>query len=197
LVLINPAHGGSDSGATLSAGRPEKTYTLALADELQHALKAKGIQSVFTRDRDIGLDPDARAEIANRARPAACILLHATSTGEGVHLFTSSLPLEKKKLSGETGHAFLPWETVQADYEAASLQLEGNINAALKPQSAPVIMTRTSMATLNRLACPAVVVELAPLKPGTSVLNPGYERAIVRQLAEALAEWRNDWKSTR
>jgi N-acetylmuramoyl-L-alanine amidase len=181
----------------LSAGRPEKAYTLALADELQDALKAKGIQTFLTRDRDIGLDPDARAEIANRARPAACILLHATSTGEGIHLFTSSLPSAKEKHSAEAGRVFLPWESAQASYEAESLQLEGNINAALKRQNAPVRMTRTSMATLNRLACPAVAVELAPPKPGTSVLNAGYGRAVVQHLADALAEWRNDWESTR
>ncbi|MHB1960600.1 MAG: hypothetical protein ACYCO5_16420, partial [Acidobacteriaceae bacterium] len=35
VVLLDPAHGGADTGAMLDPATPEKTYTLALADQLR------------------------------------------------------------------------------------------------------------------------------------------------------------------
>jgi len=87
VVVLDPAHGGEDAGALLGAGDPEKNFTTALAIRLHALLNARGIHSIFTRDGDTTLDNTARATIANRAHAAACILLHATSTGNGVHLF--------------------------------------------------------------------------------------------------------------
>ena len=92
IVLLDPAHGGADTGAMLDAATTEKSYTLALAIRLHGLLNARGIRSIFTHDSDVALDNNARATIANRSQASACILLHATPTGNGVHLFTSSLP---------------------------------------------------------------------------------------------------------
>ena len=37
VVLLDPAHGGADTGAMLDPATPEKTYTLALANQLWRA----------------------------------------------------------------------------------------------------------------------------------------------------------------
>ena len=191
LVLLDPAHGGADTCAMLNASTAEKSSTLALAIALHAALSAHGIRSILTRDSDITLDDTARATIANRSDASACILLHATSTGNGVHLFTSSLP---PAAVADPRRAFLPWQTAQAAYETSSLRLESDVDAALAQQHIPVLPARTSLMPLDSMTCPAVAIEIAPLNANTPVGNPGYQQKIVNALDAALVAWRSDWR---
>lgn len=192
LVLLDPGHGGSDTGALLPGDVPEKTYTLALAARLRALLNAHGIHSVSTRDADATLDNVSRATIANRAQARACILLHATSTGNGVHLFTSSLPASGPPLAANPRRSFLPWQTAQASYGTESLRLESEINTALTGLHIPVLIDRTSMMPLDSLACPAVAVEIAPLDADTPLADLGYQQKIAQALAASLLAWRSD-----
>src|SRR5215469_2466392 len=61
LILIDPAHGGSDSGAALNAAIPEKDVTLVLARRLRQELNARGLESQLLRDADFALTTDQRA----------------------------------------------------------------------------------------------------------------------------------------
>ena len=191
LVLLDPAHGGADTGALLDAATTEKSYTLALANQLYTALSSRGIRSIFTRDSDVALDSTARATVANRSHASACIVLHATSTGNGVHLFTSSLPTVAE---ADPRRAFLPWETAQGAYETSSLRLESDVDAALTQQHVPVLIARTSLMPLDSMACPAVAIEIAPLDTNTPLSDPGYQQKVVDALESALGAWRSDWR---
>ena len=64
---------------------------------LRSLLTARGIQVVTTRDADVAVEPNRRAEIANHAQAQACLILHATESGLGVHLFTSRLRLPRRR----------------------------------------------------------------------------------------------------
>lgn len=194
VVLLDPAHGGSDTGAMLAPDTPEKNYTLALAAMLHAALHARGIHSVYTRDADATLDDRSRAAAANRANASACILLHATSTGNGVHLFTSSLPPAARQVVANPRRSFLPWQAAQASYQTASLRLESEINTALAAPHISALLDRTSMMPLDSLACPAVAVEVAPLNADTPLADAAYQQKIVQALAAALIAWRGDWR---
>jgi len=191
LVLLDPAHGGTDTGAMLDPGTAEKTYTLALAMQLRAALNARGIRCILTRTADVTLDNDTRATTANRSLPSACISLHATSTGHGVHLFTSSLPAVAE---ADARRAFLPWQTAQAAYETSSLRMESDVDAAITQQHIPVLLARTSIQPLDSMACPAMDVEVAPLDANTPLSNAGYQKKVVDALDTALVAWRSDWR---
>lgn len=191
LVLLDPAHGGTDTGAMLDPATPEKTYTLALAERLRTALSARGIRTILTRTSDVTLDNDARATTANHAHASACVSLHATSTGNGVHLFTSSLPAVTE---ADPRRAFLPWQTAQAAYETSSLRLESDVDAALTQQHIPVLIARTSILPLDSMACPAIDIEVAPLDANTPLSDPGYQQKILSALDAALVAWRSDWR---
>jgi N-acetylmuramoyl-L-alanine amidase len=193
-VMLDPAHGGADNGAILGAATLEKNYTLALAIRLHVLLNARGIRSSFTRDSDTMVDNTARAIAANRAHASACILLHATATGNGVHLFTSSLPATARPVSQDPHRTFLPWQTAQASYGTESLRLESDVNAALAAQHVPVLLDRTSLMPLDTLACPAVVIEIAPLNSNTPLTDAAYQTKIAQALAAALVAWRTDWR---
>ncbi|MBO0912430.1 MAG: N-acetylmuramoyl-L-alanine amidase, partial [Acidobacteria bacterium] len=77
--MIDPAHGGSESGAVLNPALLEKDVTLALARRLRQDLTARGIAGELVRDGDSTLSTDDRAARANSERPALYICLHASS----------------------------------------------------------------------------------------------------------------------
>jgi N-acetylmuramoyl-L-alanine amidase len=191
LVMLDPAHGGTDTGAMLDPATPEKTYTLALAEQLRTALNAHGIRTILTRTTDFALDNDARPTTATHSHASACISLHATSTGNGVPLFTSSLPAVTE---ADPRRAFLPWQSAQAAYETSSLRLESDVDAAMTQQHIPVLIARTSIRPLDSMACPAIDIEVAPLDANTPLSDPGYQQKVVTAMGAALVAWRSDWR---
>jgi N-acetylmuramoyl-L-alanine amidase len=191
LVLLDPAHGGTDMGAMLDPATAEKNYTLALAERLRGELNAAGIRAALTRTADVTLDNETRATTANRSYASACISLHATSTGNGVHLFTSSLPAMTE---ADPRRAFLPWQTAQAAYETSSLRLESDVDAALTQQHIPVLIARASIQPLDSIGCPAIEIEVAPPDANTPLSNSGYQKKVADALDAALIAWRSDWR---
>jgi N-acetylmuramoyl-L-alanine amidase len=191
-VVIDAAHGGSDTGAHLNEKLEEKDLVLDIAVQLRSTLSAHGMLVTTTREMDVNLPSRRRAEIANNRGAAACILLHATASGHGVHLFTSSLP--------PTAPAkFLPWDTAQSAYVQSSLRLSSQINSALTSAKVPVSLGRTSLLPLDNLTCPAVAVEIAPEgKVGDQpvpLTDPGYQKQVISALTAALEQWRHDWSA--
>jgi N-acetylmuramoyl-L-alanine amidase len=213
VVVLDAAHGGDDGGAQLSGGTAEKTVTLALSVRLRSLLTARGFQVVTTREGNVNLDKDARAQIANHAvssaGSAACLSFHASESGSGVHLFVSSL--EPTVLRGTT--RFLAWKTAQSAYVNRSVKLAGTVNSALEhgggsgaagadSEAGPISATlaRASLPGVDSMACPAVAIEVAPIrgedrKVVTEVIDPEYQTQIVEALAAALLEWKTDSES--
>lgn len=79
-VVIDPGHGGIDTGAAGVSGTQEKTITLAFALELKKRLEEAGGLDVFlTRDRDLFLRLDERVKIARQNEADLFISIHADS----------------------------------------------------------------------------------------------------------------------
>jgi N-acetylmuramoyl-L-alanine amidase len=77
-IVIDPGHGGADSGARGVSGVLEKTITLALGLELKKALEDLDRYDVhMTRDRDRFLRLDERVRIARRHEADLFISIHA------------------------------------------------------------------------------------------------------------------------
>ena len=189
-VVIDAAHGGSDNGARLSDRSQEKDLVLTLSVRLRSTLAAHGIYVVTTRESDSAIPDLNRAEAANHVGAAACITLHATTSGSGVHLFTSSLtqiPLTR----------FLPWDTAQGAYAEQSLRLSSEFDSALTHAEIPVTLGRTALQPLDSFACPAVAIELSPLNISgkvTALSDPDYQDRIVATMAAAVEQWQRDWR---
>lgn len=193
VVVLDAAHGGDNTGARISNDLLEKDFVLALVVRLRSVLNARGIQVLTTRESDANPSSLNRAELANHAMAAACISLHATPTGSGIHLFTSSL--------GSTPIArFLPWQTAQSAYVAQSLRLSSEINSAMAHAELPVSLGRTSLQPLDSFACPAAAIEISPRGATQSggkrmdLTDPDYQERVVSALAAAIQQWREDWK---
>ncbi len=80
VIVIDPGHGGEDSGATGATGVKEKDVTLGVAKALKKALTEKlDIKVLLTRDDDRYVDLEERADIANEAGADLFISIHANA----------------------------------------------------------------------------------------------------------------------
>jgi N-acetylmuramoyl-L-alanine amidase len=191
-VVLDAAHGGQDPGTELSAQLLEKNLVLRLSIRLRSALTARGMQVVTTRETDTDLLPADRAAIANHAEAQACLVLHATASGSGVHLYTSSLG----DGSGGPGGGLVPWSTAAAPFSTRSLQLSSAFGAAFSSAGIPYSLGRVRLAPLDFMRCPTVAVEVAPLRPvdghgsAAPLADSAYESQLVDAMAAALVAWR-------
>jgi len=202
VAVLDAAHGGDDAGAQLDGSTAEKTVTLALSVRLRSLLAARGVPVVTTREDNSTLDSDARAQTANHASAAACLSLHATESGTGIHIFTSSLmPAPPQR--------FLAWKTAQSAWVSRSLRLAAVVNSALQQSrqadsgdasAIPIALARTPLPGIDSMTCPAIAIEISPLRDAnrkvtTEVTDPAYQSQILQALAAALLTWRTDWQT--
>lgn len=216
LIFLDPAHGGSDPGAHLPNNLVEKDITLALASRIRTLLAGNNLSILLSREADappapadeadqppastpiVTPTPDARAGAANHVHPVACILLHATASGNGVHIVTSALapsPDTSLDLPPSPSRP-IPWESAQTDSIPKSLRLANEIGAAIARANLPVHLSRASVKPIDSLTCTAVAIEIAPLLPAarasspTPVSDPAYQQRVAQAVATALLFWR-------
>ena len=80
-IVLDPGHGGKDTGAIGPSGLMEKDVVLAIAKKLAARLRAEmGIEVVLTRDTDIFIPLEERTAIANREGAALFVSLHTNAS---------------------------------------------------------------------------------------------------------------------
>jgi N-acetylmuramoyl-L-alanine amidase len=85
-IVIDPGHGGTETGAIGPGGVQEKELTLELARELAARVGRLGVQTLLTRNEDASLPLDTRAAIANQNRADLFVSIHLNSSlGANAH----------------------------------------------------------------------------------------------------------------
>lgn len=183
LVLIDPAHGGTDVGAAITPSLAEKDIVLALARRVQRELANRGIAAGLLRNSDVPLSLDQRAVAVNAARPALYVALHAANTGRGVHVFTSLLPAAN--LSRQD---FLPWDTAQSAFIDLSGSVAGSVAAELEARKIPYTTLVAPLRPLNNVAAPAIAIEIAPATDKVEEMaSASYEEQVAQSIAAGIA----------
>ncbi|ERL66743.1 N-acetylmuramoyl-L-alanine amidase [Schleiferilactobacillus shenzhenensis] len=79
-IMLDPGHGGSDSGAIANDGTGfEKKYTLETAKIVANSLRAAGAKVILTRTTDTFVDLAPRAAMSNKDGVDAYISIHFDS----------------------------------------------------------------------------------------------------------------------
>ncbi|MEH2062144.1 MAG: N-acetylmuramoyl-L-alanine amidase [Nostoc sp.] len=81
VVIIDPGHGGKDSGALGIGGAREKDVILPIGKKLAEILQQHGIQVIMTRDSDYFVTLPGRVQLAERANADVFVSIHANSAG--------------------------------------------------------------------------------------------------------------------
>ena len=111
-VVIDPGHGGRDPGAIGRKGK-EKNINLNVALKLGQLIKnnCKDVKIVYTRQKDVFVALDKRAQIANNAKADLFISIHTNSVAKsrsvrgtetytlGLHRTDDNLEVAKKENS--------------------------------------------------------------------------------------------------
>ncbi len=82
VVIIDPGHGGKDSGAPGLRGVLEKDVVLPLGEKLAAILQQNGIQVYLTRNADYFVDLAPRVEMADRVHADLFVSIHANSVDD-------------------------------------------------------------------------------------------------------------------
>jgi N-acetylmuramoyl-L-alanine amidase len=128
VIVVDPGHGGVETGATGPAGTQEKVVVLELARRLKSALERDaGATVVLTRDEDRLVPLDERAAIANHNRAQLFLSIHLNASkrrgavgAETYFLSTDSTDDEARTLAALENRASgvgeaLPAEKTEAD----------------------------------------------------------------------------------
>jgi N-acetylmuramoyl-L-alanine amidase len=78
-VVIDPGHGGHDSGALGPSGKKEKDVSLAISKKVAQQLRDAGLEVLLTRDKDTFVRLEDRASFANDHRGDLFISIHCNS----------------------------------------------------------------------------------------------------------------------
>ena len=84
-VVLDPGHGGVDSGARTPSGLWEKEITLDVAHRLRALLQEHFFEVVMTRDQDEAVSLRQRANIANAEKGDLFVSIHVNSFPTGEH----------------------------------------------------------------------------------------------------------------
>lgn len=206
VVVLDPAHGGTDTGARGPTGTSEKDLVLEFAQVVGDALRAQGFQVVMTRRRDTDPSFDDRATIANAQRDAIFISLHIGSTGPAgtVRTYTYLFPppaATTATVANAAGGAapqsvnamatqpvappagFLLWREAQKPYAQQSRKLGDLIQVELAQKFAgsPEISASVPIYQLRSVAAPAVAVEISSI-----AVDPQKLEAMASALADEI-----------
>jgi len=78
LVVIDPGHGGRDTGA-IANGVQEKDLVLPISLRLGRVLQSMGYVVQYTRTTDVEIDLEPRVQFANRLQADVFLSIHANS----------------------------------------------------------------------------------------------------------------------
>jgi N-acetylmuramoyl-L-alanine amidase len=186
IVVLDPAHGGTDTGARGTGGIRESEIVLDLAIQVRRALEQEGFQVVQTRQGNENPSFDDRSALANAQRGAVFVTLHISSTGlpgtARVYI-NSDLPA----VTGANG--LVPWERAQAPFLGLSRKFGDLIQGLLvqRFKGSPEAVQTASVRQLRTTAAPAIAVEISSVtvndRADLDRMAPGVAEAIAHGVA--------------
>jgi N-acetylmuramoyl-L-alanine amidase len=183
IIVLDPGHGGQDSGAKGADDTLEKKVALELARQIAAELEPE-FKVSLTRADDFHVQLDTRTAIANHLRANLFISIHTgasfthSTAGTAVYYYQnfSNVDTGDKKAADRTHQKSNPpilWKNIQIQYQAQSQALARTI-AGYLDNIGPVQcrIEGAPLAVLQGAAMPAVLIEIG------HITNPAEEKKL-------------------
>ena len=174
-IVLDPGHGGKESGASGPTGYLEKDVNLIISQLLRDELVKRGAKVVMTRDDDRDVSLGERQTIINTEEPAIALSIHYNSLPDNGDA-------EKTKGFGTF------WYHPQSHSLAVFLQ-----NYVVKKLGKPSYGVFWNNLALTRPhAAPAVLLELGFMSNPyefEEIVNPQAQKKMANTLADGITEW--------
>jgi N-acetylmuramoyl-L-alanine amidase len=190
IVVLDPAHGGTDTGARGTGGIRESEIVLQFALQVRRALEAQGFQVIQTRMGNENPSFDDRSAMANAQIGAVFVSLHVSSTGlpGTVRVYVNSdLPPAS---GGREASGLIPWDRAQAPFLFLSHKLGDFVqgNLAVRFRGSPGSSQAAAIRQLRTTAAPAIAVEISSVAVNDRLdldrMAPGVADAIARGVTD-------------
>ncbi len=203
-VIIDPGHGGKDSGATNGYGT-EARYNLQVSKYLKEQLEAVGFRVVMTRSDNRYLTLQQRVDVANAIRESAIFIsIHhnsGRSQARGIETFTLS----------PVGVAHYGRGLKASDFRAATGNSHDSANVALATAIHGMLLStlndkekgkqytldrgikRARFSVLTGVRHPSVLVECGFMSnpyEAKLIHDSGYQRTVAKLIAGAVSRYR-------
>lgn len=212
-VVLDPGHGGHDTGAVGPTGLMEKDVVLDLALRLRRLLQERlGVRVILTREEDVFVPLQVRTAIANRAKVDFFISLHVNgaakrgAVGFETFYFTREPSDNDARGSAQRENLLIETDGTRAKDQESLLRITLADMAVTRDMRESSELAELVLGSLDKLlkvenrgvksgpfyvlataAMPAILVE------GAFITNPKEERKLQREayrqrVAEALYE---------
>lgn len=205
VIVVDPAHGGTDTGARGEGGLAEKDIVLEIARTVRERLERQAYRVLVTRSDDSDPSYDDRAAIANAHRDVIFISLHIASTGtpgtvrvyyDQLSSRVPQLPAEStrsiRRLAPPPTNTLLAWDQAQRPYLDASHHLADLIQIQLAQSfsGSPLASTPAPVRTLRSVMGPAVAIEISSISRWTPDELTGAGGPLSGAIAQGIAALR-------
>jgi N-acetylmuramoyl-L-alanine amidase len=176
-IVLDPGHGGFDSGAVGVNGIKEKDIVLNIARKLQSKLQQSGASVIITRSGDNYISLGNRVEQSNESKGHAFLSIHANSSTS-----SSASGVETHYYSKSTSTAKESKELAECMQQALIKELPAN-NRGVKDSSFQVIRQKS---------VPSVLVEIGFLsnkEEANRLADPQYQERIANALYNGFIQY--------
>jgi N-acetylmuramoyl-L-alanine amidase len=214
-VVIDPGHGGDETGAQGGRGTVEKDVTLSVARRLRTLIESRlGLRVFLTRDADQTMSLDDRSAYANSQKADVFVSIHANAAvrpgmkGAEVYCLSIDRAAAEAGRTAESSDAQLAtlgggtrtidlilWETAQARYLEQSNALANFVEQALRRrvEMSPRAVQQAPFRVLVGANMPAVLVEIGYLSnpdQEQAIASGSYQDTVAQALLDAIVQFR-------
>jgi N-acetylmuramoyl-L-alanine amidase len=199
-VIVDPGHGGQDTGSKGSGGLLEKNLTMSLARKLVQALEDTGkFRASLTRTDDQAVSLDDRAGLANHNRGDLFVSLHLGTaftpdpTGFSIYYWS---PTTASPITTTSPNIMKSWDQEQEPYWEKSRMVASLMKEELLwtiPWASGGVLA-ANIYVLRRTRMPSVMLELGSLthpEEAAQLQKPEFQEAVAKALTQGIVKYRS------
>jgi N-acetylmuramoyl-L-alanine amidase len=160
-IMLDPGHGGADSGAKGYFGTLEKDIALDIAKRVHKILRSNGYKTLLTRNDDKDVPLIERAHLAHQLKADLLVSIHVNSSGTrdnncwGIETFFVNGQDLLRKQKGHTGFLFVNMDRDLSIIKNIDAHIENKMNqsknlAAYIQKSLMTTLADNNISTNNR-----------------------------------------------